>query len=185
MNIKQQLIDAKLVVEYQSGSTRALNSLVKNWHKTFCEKAYWLVKDADVAKDIAQDSWRTIIDKIDSLKKPESFGSWAMRIVYTKSLDWINTKKRKENHLNTYKYEQEMESIDAVPENKNLTQKLLSTIKTLPEHQQVVIKLFYVQDYLLKDISVLLNISVGTAKSRLFHAREKLKLILKDRNYEN
>ncbi|MCF7560901.1 RNA polymerase sigma factor [Sabulilitoribacter multivorans] len=178
-------IDGGLVKAYLADDRKALAVLVKRWHKSFCEKAYWLVKDADVAKDIAQDSWRTIIDKIDRLNNPESFGSWAMRIVYTKSLDWINTKKRKENHLNTYKYEQELESIETVAEDENLRQKLLSTLKTLPEHQQVVIKLFYVQDYSLKDISGLLNISVGTAKSRLFHAREKLKLILKNRNYEN
>ena len=61
---------------------------------------------------------------------------------------------------------------------------LLKAIKKLPEQQQIVIRLFYVEDYTLKEISEILNISIGTAKSRLFHAREKLKLILKNRNYE-
>jgi len=45
--------------------------------------------------------------------------------------------------------------------------------------QQMVIKLFYTEEYSLKEISKTLNISVGTTKSRLFHAREKLKQILK------
>ena len=83
---------------FQSGDKNALNQLVKRWHKTFCEKAFWLVKDADVAKDIAQDAWSVIINKIDSLKKPESFGSWALRIVYTKSLDWIKANKKLKNN---------------------------------------------------------------------------------------
>ena len=58
-------------------------------------------------------------------------------------------------------------------------------VKLLPEHHQMVINLFYVEDYSLKQISEILSISVGTAKSRLFHAREKLKTIIKDKNYEN
>ena len=61
---------------------------------------------------------------------------------------------------------------------------LLKAIKTLPAHQQMVIRLFYAEDYSLKDISNTLNISEGTAKSRLYHAREKLKLILKNRTNE-
>ena len=84
-----------LVTEYLSGNANALTELVKRWHKLFCEKAYWIVKDADTAKDIAQDSWKTIIVKINNLQDPKSFGAWALRIVYTKALDDINTNKRK------------------------------------------------------------------------------------------
>jgi RNA polymerase sigma-70 factor (ECF subfamily) len=48
----------------------------------------------------------------------------------------------------------------------------------------MVLKLFYVEDYKLKELSDILKISVGTAKSRLFHAREKLKQQLKHKDYE-
>ena len=183
MNKKQRLRDCKLVLAYQSGNTSALPVLVKHWHKTFCEKAYWLVKDADVAKDIAQDSWGVVISKINDLNNPESFGSWALRIVYTKSVDWINSRKRLQMKLEIYKYEQyiiELEKTDTT----NLKKQLVLSIKQLPENQQVVLRLFYVDDYSLKDVSEILNISLGTAKSRLFYAREKLKLILKYRKYE-
>ena len=183
MNKKQRLRDRKLVLAYQSGNTSALPILVKHWHKIFCEKAYWLVKDADVAKDIAQDSWGIVISKINHLDNPESFGSWALRIVYTKSLDWIHSRKRLQRNLQAYKYEQyiiELEKTDTT----NLKKQLLICIKQLPENQQVVLRLFYVEEYALKDVSDILNISVGTAKSRLFYAREKLKLTLKNRNHE-
>ena len=178
-------LDKSLVLEFQSGNKNALTELVKLWHKTFCEKAFWLVKDADVAKDLAQDSWRTIIEKIKDLEKPESFGSWALRIVYTKSLDWINTNKRIDSHLQKYKYEQKAITIDDNSDNEALKKTLLKTVKKLPEHQQLVIRLFYVEDYSLKEISELLKISIGTTKSRLFHAREKLKETLKYKDYEN
>ena len=48
---RDKTIDAKLVTQYLSGNANALTELVKRWHKLFCEKAYWLVKDVDVAKN--------------------------------------------------------------------------------------------------------------------------------------
>lgn len=177
---KDKAIDAMLVTQYLSGNANALTELVKRWHKLFCEKAYWIVKDADVAKDIAQDSWKTIIVKINKLQDPKSFGAWALRIVYTKALDNINANKRKRNSLEHYKYQQDT-IVEEIETDESLKKELLKAIKNLVEHQQVVIKLFYVEDYSLNEISDFLNISVGTAKSRLFHAREKLKKILKEK----
>lgn len=167
-----------LVQQFQSGRSNALAKLVKRWHKTFCEKAYWIVKDPDVAKDIAQDSWSIIINKINHLKTPESFGSWALRIVYTKSLDWIKTNKKLQNTI--VENQQTQDAFDVEKDNNEpLKVALLKTIKMLPDNQQIVIRLFYLQEYSLKEISSILNISQGTVKSRLFHAREKLKQILK------
>jgi RNA polymerase sigma-70 factor (ECF subfamily) len=48
----------------------------------------------------------------------------------------------------------------------------------------MVIRLFYKENYTLKEISDLLQLSIGTTKSRLFHAREKLKTKLKYSDYE-
>jgi len=185
MNKKDQLIDGKLVLEYQSGNGKALAVLVKRWHKLFCNKAFFVAKDADIAKDIAQDSWNVIINKIDKLKNPDSFGSWALRIVYNKSIDVINANKRKGKVIEAYKYEQDELANDDENDLKNVKDLLLKTIKKLPQHQQDVIRLFYLEEYSLKEISAILNISVGTTKSRLFHAREKLKETLKNKNYEN
>lgn len=176
--------DAELVLEIQSGNHKAFVLLVKRWHKQFCNKAYFLTKDSDSAKDIAQDTWKTIINKIDKLKDPNSFGSWAIRIVYNESIDFLNAKNRKLRQLETFNYGQTEMLIESDNNSELIKAKLLKTIKLLPTHQQVVIKLFYMQDYSLKEISDILNISVGTTKSRLFHAREKLKIILKVYNYE-
>ncbi len=183
MKAKQYLVDGGLVKEYQSGNTKTLPVLVKRWHKIFCNKAYWIVKDADVAKDIAQDSWNTIINKIENLKEPNSFGHWALRIVYTKSLDWVKLKNKERVQLQDYQKEAIEEEVD-FEEKEQLRVLLLKSIKALPQHQQVVVKLFYVEGYSLKELSKSLNISEGTAKSRLFHAREKLKLTLKHRRNE-
>ncbi len=177
-------IDTKLVEAYQSGNKEALAGLVKRWHLLFCKKAFWIVKDADLSKDIAQESWQTIMNKIDTLKDTSSFGAWALRIVYSKSLDVIRKSTKERLKKDVYIKEQPSETDEEI-DNTELKVELLKNIRALPINQQHVIRLFYVEDYSLLEIGDLLEISVGTVKSRLFHAREKLKQTLKHKHYEN
>ncbi|WP_347175333.1 RNA polymerase sigma factor [Polaribacter uvawellassae] len=186
MKDTNNLSDCELVLSYQSGNTAALSGLVKKWHVQFCKLAYWYVKDADVAKDIAQESWVIIFKKLDTLKNPKQFKSWSISIVNRKAIDWIRANKRESNKLNTF-YDEKDKNINIDKSEDNKT-KLLSILKmeidALPVNQKMIIKLFYTENYSLKQISEVLEISVGTAKSRLFHAREKLKKSLKQRTYE-
>ncbi|MCK5401257.1 MAG: RNA polymerase sigma factor [Flavobacteriaceae bacterium] len=179
MNKTNKIVDGWLVLQYQSGNEKALALLVKRWHKKFCSKAYWVTKDIDAAKDIAQESWKTIMSKIHKLKDPNSFGSWALTIVYRKSIDLVKDNKKESNKMRRYHYEKATITHAKQPDNESLKKAILSAVKSLPEHHQMVINLFYVEDYSLQQIGEILDISVGTAKSRLFHAREKLKAIIK------
>ena len=177
---KDNHIDAELVKAYQAGDQKAIAILVKRWHVIFCKKSYWIVKDVSLSKDIAQECWQIIMEKLHTLQKPSSFKSWALRIVYSKSLDALRDINRKRLNDSDYK----MTKISVVEDDKEhteLKEALLKAIQALPEQQQVVLRLFYTENYSLKDISKLLDISVGTIKSRLFHAREKLKTLLKEK----
>lgn len=175
------ITDTDLVIAYQSGDINALSVLVERWHISFCKLAFWYVKDADVAKDIAQESWTIIIRKLEGLKEPKKFKSWAISIVNRRAIDWIRAERNENKKLHLFYSERSVKSRieDHEDHKQELRKKLLKSIQELSEDQQMVVKLFYAQNYSLKEISELLRISVGTAKSRLFHAREKLKTILK------
>jgi RNA polymerase sigma-70 factor (ECF subfamily) len=182
MKDKNNLSDSELVLDYQSGNKSALSGLVKEWHVQFCKLAYWYVKDADIAKDIAQESWVIIFKKLDTLKNPKQFKSWAISIVNRKAIDFIRAGKRENNKLSTF-YNEKDKSINREELEDDKT-KLLSILKTeiegLPTNQKIIIKLFYTEKYSLKQISEVLHISIGTAKSRLFHARERLNKKMKN-----
>ena len=178
----EHISDSFLVVQYKNGDNAALAVLVKRWHSKFCKQAFWYTKDADIAKDIAQESWNAIISKIKTLKETEKFGGWALTIVVRKSIDWLKSQKREQQQLkqlfvNTTETERNLS-------NKSEVSSVLTAILSLPEHHQVVLRLFYIEQYKLHEIAELLKLSKGTVKSRLFYAREKLKTIIKNRNYE-
>ena len=173
----QKVFDSLLVLQYQRGDKKALELLVNRHHTRFCRQAHWYVRDVDVSQDIAQECWATIISKIHSLKDPNSFGSWAMRIVTRKSLDFVKRNARNRERLKQYKANTGISEED--DDRSVEIKKLKEAMGTLGRDQQIVLRLFYTEEYALKEIAEILDINIGTVKSRLFHAREKLKTILK------
>jgi len=175
--LKKDPSDKYLIERFLGGDKSMLAILVKKWHKIFCEKAYWILRDKDLSKDVAQDCWMIIIKGLPTLKNTESFKSWALRIVYTKSIDAHKRRSKDLQNLNqidknTYSDSNEKE------DQKALKNKLLIAIKGLSKEKQDIIRLFYVEEYSLKEISSFLKIPIGTVKSRLFKARENLKSII-------
>ncbi|MBT8395219.1 MAG: sigma-70 family RNA polymerase sigma factor [Bacteroidia bacterium] len=184
MDNDKQLDDSWLVEQYKAGHKNALTVLVKRWHIKLCKQAFWYSKDYDAAKDIAQDGWRVIIDKIDTLKDSKRFGSWALSIVSNKSKDWLRKRTRSKTQLDVYSQEMSSDLNNQDINADEISINVMQVINELPSNQQLVLKMFYLESYTIADISKTLNVSKGTIKSRLFYAREKLKVIIKNRNYE-
>jgi RNA polymerase sigma-70 factor (ECF subfamily) len=183
MKTRQNPTDRFLILQYREGNTSVLSVLVKRYHKIFCEKAYWITKDKEIAKDIAQESWITIINKLQFLENADSFRSWAFRIVYTKAIDAVKLRSREDKKLSTGGVV-ESGMLSSEDRNNLIQVALLKAIRRLPKEKQDIIRLFYAEEYSINEISAFLKIPAGTVKSRLFKAREKLKLILKKVNHE-
>ncbi|GGG33680.1 RNA polymerase sigma factor RpoE [Dokdonia pacifica] len=182
MKSSRKIEDAWFVIRYCEGHKSAMAVLVKRWHRKFCKQAYSYANDFDIAKDIAQDAWITILKNIHTLEHPDKFGAWGLSIVTKKSIDWYRKNKRtldKKQEI-TSKNNTSIVEETAIPENLLVKEKLRRAIASLSKEQQSVLKLFYIESYGLIEISEILHISKGTVKSRLYYAREKLKTILKN-----
>lgn len=181
MNVKQNSTDRFLILQYKEGNTSVLPELVKRYHKIFCEKAYWVTKDREAAKDTAQESWITIINKLHTLENADSFKSWAFRIVYTKAIDKVKDRYKENERLKAIGlFQKGSQTIE--DERSHIQKSLLKAIQHLPKEKQHIIRLFYAEEYSVLEISDFLNIPIGTVKSRLFKARKKLKSIIKSKS---
>jgi len=178
MGNPNKILDSLLVISYRTGDKKALGLLVERWNKKLCVQAYRYTNDWELAKDVTQDTWHTIIAKIHFLKDTNSFGSWALTIASRKAMDSIKKRRkfiRDDSKIDT------MQKIatDEVQINEKNVQQLLRALSNLPTDQQVVLKLFYLEEYSLKEISEITKVSINTVKTRLFRAREKMKVIIK------
>ena len=141
------LSDKELVLEYQSGNKKVISLLVKRWHLQFCKLAFWYVKDADIAKDIAQESWKIILKKLENLENPAQFKSWSISIVNRKAIDYLRANKRVEKKYQKYYKEQSNTTVSDETEEQEtiLKRNLLIAIQKLSIEQQTVLKLFYTE----------------------------------------
>lgn len=179
------IYDSWLVLQCRSGDKKATALLVKKWHRKLCKQAFWYTKDMDDAKDIAQDCWNVIFKKLDGLKDPYSFGSWALSIVTRKAIDSLRKQKRETNKLEKYRDANSRINADKHDNSRDsLIGLLRRSILELPDDHQTVLHLFYLEDFSIKQISDIMQLPSGTIKSRLFTAREKLKIIIKSKNHE-
>lgn len=177
MKNKQNISEEALIRKFQKGDSKALVPLVKRYHKLWCALAYEILQDADLAKDVAQEAWKVIIASLPAISATVKFKAWGARIVKNKSIDELRRQLRlraRQQALLRTGFNWEVNEAERIGKEERY-RAVLKVYKTLSEEHRQVLRLFYVDKYSLKTMASLLGISEGTVKSRLFHAREKIK----------
>lgn len=132
--------------------------------------AYVYVKNKEDALDVVQEVAYQSFKKIDTLQKPQYFKTWLIKIAINSAINIVN-KNKKVIHLNP-----NYESVKGLEdENIPLTLSIQEMIDTLEEDEKSVILLRFYHDQTFKEISNLLDIPLGTAKSVLYRALDKLR----------
>jgi RNA polymerase sigma-70 factor (ECF subfamily) len=165
----EQIVDELLVMDCQSGRSKALDMLVSRWQKRLWQHAYRLAGDAEAAWDITQQSWLGIIKGLQRLNDPANFRAWAYKITTNNAIDWIKRHKAgKQISIEEISDRQckckESKFTDAV-----------ELLEKLDIKKRLVISLYYFEQLSVTEIGAVLNIPSGTVKSRLDSARKEFK----------
>ncbi|MCE7996598.1 MAG: RNA polymerase sigma factor [Roseivirga sp.] len=178
-----QIFDELLVMKCQDQDQKAYALLWKRWQPRILKWSFSFINDADIAKEIAQESWVSIHKGIGKLRDPALFRFWAYKIVQRRSADWIRKEQRKRSSMEEVRHETPV-SEEETKETVDPVDTMLASIKTLPEEHQRILRLFYLEKVPVKALAKMLKLPEGTIKSRLYYAREQLKKKLKNRNHE-
>jgi len=171
----RQVLTELLVLSAQAGRVQALAALVAIWQAPLLRHARRLTACDDAAADVMQESWLEIHRCLGRLEDPARFAPWAYRIVTYRSAHWVRKRQRRRQAEQTIKESwaqapgseetQRVDSVDAVR----------GALRRLSADQQAILELRYVEEFSTEQIAEALGIAVGTVKSRLFHARQKLR----------
>ncbi|MEQ9466807.1 MAG: sigma-70 family RNA polymerase sigma factor [Ekhidna sp.] len=185
MRSPDHILSELLVVNCQQGDRKALELLIKKWNPNIVRRIYLTTKNQQASKDLAQDCWITIIEKIHSLKDPCAFEWWSLKIATSKAINWIraNQLERKRGEIRAVAQEDFSETTNT--NSDEIISALRVAILELPEEQRQTIEMFYLENLKIDSIGKILNLPTGTVKSRLFKARERLKKILKTKTQES
>ena len=127
--------------------------------------------NAEVARDILQDGFIKVFEKIRSFRFEGSFEGWIRRIMVNTALEHHRRKgDGREVEINEESMDgQELETLDAD------YQLLLSVVASLPQQYRLVFNLYAIEGYSHAEIGTLLNISESTSKSNYSRARTILR----------
>lgn len=145
-----------------------VQELMKQYQNNLYAVAFNVCKNAEDAEDVVQD---TFIQYYTSKKKFESeqhIRAWLIRVVINKAKNmnrtfWRQNKQSLEDYMETLTFE--------TPESENL----FETVMNLPDKYRIVIHLFYYEDYTIREIAEILQISESNVKVRLSRGRTLLK----------
>lgn len=173
----EDIQDELLVLQCQEGDDDALKALIARWQPRLARLAWRLMGEREAARDVVQDAWLAIVRSLSRLDDPARFRSWAYRIVSNKCADWI---RRRSVRRRTAK-----ELRDVAPstpgDSSNQTDsaddvgRMLDALAKLPDEQRAVLSLHYLDEMGVREIAEVLDVPEGTVKSRLHHARNRLK----------
>jgi RNA polymerase sigma-70 factor (ECF subfamily) len=170
------ILDELLVLDSQAGDEAALAELVRRWHPRLLAHAFRLTGDQDGAGDVVQEAWLGIVRGLERIDDPARFAGWARRVVANKAADWI---RRRQVERRTSPLDLSTASAAETPgRSSEASRAVRDAIAGLDDAHRSVVALHYVEDMSVAEIAAVLDIPVGTVKSRLHTARERLRTAL-------
>lgn len=175
----ERIYDEYLVAAARAGDKRAFERLAGRFQPKLLAHAWRLTDDAEMTKEAVQDGWVEIIRGLPRLYDTVAFPAWAYRIITRCCAKTIRRSQRRRRIKNAVAAETVAvaDTIDGA-ERQCDAQTITAAIAALPQDQRAAMALYYLEDLSVAEIAVALDVPAGTVKTRLMHARRKVRTAL-------
>jgi len=178
--------DHRLIAECLNGDTLAFGELIRRYQDRLFNTVYRLLGSIEDAQDVVQDTFLNAYRSLDSFKGDAEFFTWLYRIAWNTA---ASLKRKQKAALSLHAGRNGQGAIDPLDssesnqpghalekaEQENRVQQALNRLS--PEHRAVLI-LKEMEGQRYEDIADILQVPVGTIRSRLHRARMELREIL-------
>ena len=185
--------DLALVERARNGDPEAFRALVVRYQRKAYAVALGIVKDPDLAWDVAQEAFVRVHQHLGEFKADAPFSTWVLRIASNLSIDAL----RRERQARRSAIEDVPETVlaegaDGVlatslgvnPQEtvlrRELAGRMTEALATLPEAHRTILVLRELEGLSYEELAERLSIQKGTVMSRLFHARKKMQVLLQE-----
>ncbi|WP_213469984.1 RNA polymerase sigma factor [Paenibacillus dendritiformis] len=153
----------------------------ERYNKEVYRTCYYMLRDASDAEDICQEVFMKAFTS--GWRQVEHLKTWLMRIAVNHCLNHLRrskTRRMKEKLLLLFQREQAEPPVLAEVEQRETEDEWRRRMARLPDKIRVVVTLRYTNDLALKEIADILDIPVGTVKSRLNRGLKLMKAMLEE-----
>ena len=185
--------DLSLVARARTGDDDAFRDLVVRYQRKVYAVALGIVKDPDVAWDIAQEAFVRVHEHLPEFKGESAFSTWAFRITTHLAIDAVRRERTALKDAVEDVREADLAeggegilatALGSDPQEsalrRELAEKIREALDALPEKHRTILVLREVEGLSYEELAERLGIHKGTVMSRLFHARKKMQAALRE-----
>ncbi len=177
--------DSELARLAELGKEPAFRELLLRYERPIFSLIYRMVRDRELAEDLAQETFVRAFNAIASYNTSYKFSSWIFKIASNHTINYL--RKRKLDTISIFgtsdeglgDHELQIKSIAENPheftERRELGGQIEVAIGELREEYRMAILLYHVEGSSYEEIADIMDIPLGTAKTYLFRARKELK----------
>ena len=191
MNAQKALSDRALLDRYMQGDSRAISSLIERHSRRVRDYIRMMVKDADTADDIFQETFIKAVRVIDEGRYTDSgkFVSWILRIAHNQVIDHfraarssrsVNESSSGYDVLGTLRYAEQNVEDGMIA--SQIEADVRSLVEALPADQREVVRLRYFSNLSFKEIAEQTGVSINTALGRMRYALINMRKMIKEKN---
>ena len=170
--------DLALVGSYQRGNGNALAEIYRRHGKRVESIARNLLGPSSEIEDVVQDVFIELQRALHKFRGDARFTTWLHRVAVNVSLQYLRRGRRKGwlrwLGLDDAPQSATVQYSEGRLEARDICRQLYDILGTLPEKKLAVFVLYELEGMSLEDISTTLGIGINTVKSRLFHARNEV-----------
>lgn len=184
--------DLEIIQLCQLGDRDAFQELVKRYQKSVFALLYQLAPEWRDLNDLSQEVFIRVYRGVHNLRNPKIFKSWLNQIVLNLFYDELRKRPRRVKTVSmdqTFEDDSgEGEFVREIKDSKLKPDEIISNLETrdaikkamaqLPEQFRTAIVLRELQGLQYEEIAELLGVALGTVKSRIWRARERLQVLL-------
>jgi RNA polymerase sigma-70 factor (ECF subfamily) len=169
--------DFELIRNFIRGDEMMFRTLVIKHKEKVRNLVFVTLGDTEFVDDISQDVFISVYHKIREFRFESKFTTWLYRITVNKCRDYLRKKKVRSIFVPIGDTDREYPTKPS-SESMDIPQLVQNAISKLPDKLKVPLVLRDIEGLTYKEIADQLGTEVGTIKSRIFRARETLKIIL-------
>jgi len=168
-----------LLRRISAGDRDAFRELYLRYHRRLARFLTRLTRGREDAEEVINDTLWIVWQRAADFRGASRVSTWIMGIAYRRALKLI---RRAATHARAMVLEQcDGERVAADPHDAALNRQLVEqALHTLPLEQRLVLELAYFLDHSCEEIAEIMECPVNTVKTRMFHARRKLRIFLSD-----
>jgi RNA polymerase sigma-70 factor, ECF subfamily len=168
--------DARLVEDARHGDKDAFGQLVLRYEQRLLRVVARFVSDPELARDLAQDTFLRVYERLATFDPSRRFGPWLFRIGVNLTLDYLRKRKRRGRWALFSDSPSDRPPDPATPdprEERDLSQEVRAVLEKLPEKYRSVLVLRDLENFSTSEIAAILKRKEATIRWRLAEARDR------------